>query len=126
MRTLLLKPDKKELDNLNNFILSLIVTDNTFPIEIILEEVFVNIVNYSNATFIQVNFLDVCGDLIKIQFIDDGIPFNPKSVKDQDVDSSLDQRKIGGLGIYLVKKYAYEISYEYVDNLNKLTILIGI
>ena len=53
--------------------------------------------------------------------IDQGIPYNPLENKDPDITLDIEDREIGGLGIFLVKKTMDELSYEYVDGQNILT-----
>ena len=53
-------------------------------------------------------------------FIDQGIPYNPLENKDPDITLNLEEREIGGLGIYMVKKIMDEVSYEYMDGQNIL------
>lgn len=62
---------------------------------------------------------------ITISFIDNGKEFNPLDNKEPDVSLAAEDREIGGLGIYLVKKTMDDISYEYVNNQNVLTIKKG-
>lgn len=57
-----------------------------------------------------------------ITFIDGGIPYNPLAKEDPDVTLSAEERKIGGLGIYIVKKNMDEMLYEYSDGKNRLSI----
>ena len=57
-----------------------------------------------------------------IAFEDNGIPFNPLEKDDPDVTLSADERKIGGLGIFLVKNTMDDVRYERKDNKNILTI----
>ena len=57
-----------------------------------------------------------------ITLIDRGIPFNPLEVKEPDTTSPGDQRPIGGLGIFLVRKTMDGMEYEYKDGCNILTI----
>lgn len=94
-----------------------------FQLELAIEEIFVNIVSYSNAKSIKVTS-NVSGDplMITIRFIDDGVQFNPLEKEDADVHLDLDEKPIGGLGLILVKNNVNEISYEYIDNKNALTI----
>ncbi len=54
-------------------------------------------------------------------FIDGGIPYNPLEKEDPDVTLSAEERKIGGLGIYIVKKNMDEMRYEYSDEKNHLS-----
>ena len=58
---------------------------------------------------------------ITLTFIDQGIPYNPLESKDPDITLDIEDREIGGLGIFLVKKTMDELSYEYVDGQNILT-----
>ena len=60
---------------------------------------------------------------VRITFIDSGIPFDPTQNPDPDVTLSAEERGIGGLGIYMVKKTMDEMRYEYKDGQNVLTIV---
>ena len=59
---------------------------------------------------------------VSISFIDEGRPFNPLEREDPDVSLSARERKIGGLGIFMVKKSMDDVRYEYRDGKNILTI----
>ena len=59
---------------------------------------------------------------ISLTFMDNGKPYDPLSRKDPDVSLSAEQRKIGGLGIYMVKKSMDEIQYSYRNGTNMLTL----
>ena len=59
---------------------------------------------------------------VVITFIDNGIPYDPLAKADPDISLSAEEREIGGLGIYMVKKSMDEISYEYRDGQNILRI----
>ena len=61
--------------------------------------------------------------LIRLRFSDSGIPFDPLQKADPDTSLSAEDRQIGGLGIYLVKKTMDEVRYEYSDNQNILTVV---
>ena len=60
---------------------------------------------------------------VSITFIDSGIPYNPLETKEPDITLSAEERQIGGLGIYMVKKNMDEMKYEYMDGKNCLTIM---
>jgi len=95
-------------------------------IDVAVEEVFVNIAQYAYApgtgeAVIRVETEKNPGT-VEIVFIDSGIPFNPLAVKEPDVTLSASDRKIGGLGIFMVKKSMDNVNYEYVDKKNILTI----
>ena len=55
-------------------------------------------------------------------FRDNGVPFDPFLREDPDTTLSAAERKIGGLGIFMVKKTMDDVSYEYLNGQNVLTI----
>ena len=59
---------------------------------------------------------------VVITFIDNGVPYDPLAKEDPDTTLSAEERKIGGLGIYMVKKSMDDITYEYRDGHNILKI----
>ena len=59
---------------------------------------------------------------VVIKFIDNGIPYDPLAKADPDTTLSVEERDVGGLGIYMVKKTMDDISYEYRDGQNILRI----
>ncbi len=89
-----------------------------------LEELFVNVAHYAypdSSGTVKIG-IDASGDSIVIQLTDSGIPFDPTALPDPDIKASAEERKIGGLGIYMVKKSMDTMTYEYRDNQNILTI----
>ena len=94
-------------------------------LDVAIDEIFGNIAYYAygkgsgNAT-IQIEMEDN-PPKITLTFIDQGIPYNPLESKDPDITLDIEDREIGGLGIFLVKKIMDELSYEYVDGQNILT-----
>lgn len=59
---------------------------------------------------------------VLISFIDNGVPYDPLSRQDPDTTLSAEEREIGGLGIYMVKKSMDAVTYEYKNGQNVLTI----
>ena len=57
-----------------------------------------------------------------ITFIDNGVPYDPLTKEDPDITLAAEERQIGGLGIYMVKKTMDDITYEYKDGQNILRI----
>ena len=89
-----------------------------------LEELFVNVAHYAypdSKGTVKIG-IDTSGDSIVIRLIDSGIPFDPTAKEDPDITESAEKRKIGGLGIYMVKKSMDSMIYEYKDKQNILTI----
>ena len=67
---------------------------------------------------------DMEGDLIRIVLIDYGVPFDPSAVPLPDFKADLSDRKIGGLGIFLMRKLMDEVHYEpKPDKSNVLTMI---
>ena len=94
-------------------------------IDIAVDEIFGNIAHYAYApevgeATVRVEVTEESA--VVITFIDSGIPYDPLAKSDPDITLSLEEREIGGLGIYMVKKSMDEISYEYKDGQNVLTI----
>ena len=94
-------------------------------IDLALEEMYINIANYAYTPKIgemelRVAF-DEAGRELTLVLIDSGIPYDPLAKKDPDVTLSADKRKIGGLGIYLVKKTMDSMMYERRDGRNIVT-----
>lgn len=95
-------------------------------IDLAVEEIFVNIASYAyqpgtGQAKIQVTVNDE-PESADIRFEDSGVPYNPLEKEDPDVTLSADDRAIGGLGIYMVKKSVDEVSYERRNGKNILTI----
>ena len=92
-------------------------------IAIAVEEIFVNIAHYAYKPEIGGATIRItAGDELKIEFEDKGRPYNPLEKEDPDTSLSAEERGIGGLGIYMVKKIMDNVQYEYKDNKNILTI----
>ncbi len=94
--------------------------------DIAVEEIFVNIAHYAyhpntGKATIKAAF-DENRRVVSFTFIDSGKPFNPLEKKDPDITQKLEERKIGGLGIYMVKKSMDNVMYEYRNGMNVLTI----
>lgn len=93
-------------------------------INIVIDEIFGNICHYAYKDSVGAVTVRVeSGNTPKavfLTFIDNGIPYNPLDIEDPDITLSSEERKIGGLGIYLVKKNMDEMKYEYVNQQNRL------
>lgn len=95
-------------------------------IDIAVEEIFINISSYAyhpetGPATIRVSVIENPLSVV-ISFIDHGKPYDPLANPDPDVSLPASQRKIGGLGIFMVKKSMDDVSYEYKDGQNILTI----
>lgn len=59
---------------------------------------------------------------VQLMFLDDGVPYDPLTRQDPDISAEIEERKEGGLGIFLVRKTMDDMKYEYRDGQNCLTI----
>ena len=95
-------------------------------IDIAIDEIFSNIAHYAyNPEIGQATVrVEVPEDplSVMITFIDNGVPYDPLAKADPDTTLSAEERDIGGLGIYMVKKSMDDIAYEYKDGHNILKI----
>lgn len=97
-----------------------------FQVNVAIDELFGNIANYAYSTEIGTATVRVetaeNPPAAVITFIDNGIPYNPLAKADPNVTLSAEEREVGGLGIYMVKKTMDDISYEYRNGQNILRI----
>lgn len=95
--------------------------DLVFKLNLVLEELGVNIVNYSGATGEIEISLASDGETVTIEIADNGRPFNPLAELDTpDISAPLGDRPIGGLGVHLVRSMMDELSYSREDGMNRL------
>lgn len=96
-----------------------------FVINLTLDELITNSVmhGFNGVGDPQINInLRVDGDSLLLTVKDNGSPFDPTADSNPDLDSALEDRRIGGLGLHLVKSFASRVHYEYVDGQNSLTL----
>ena len=91
-----------------------------------IEELVTNCIKYGydnpNGHTIDMVF-SVDGRVLTIEVIDDGNPFNPLEAPKPDLSSPIENRKVGGLGLHLLRELSDEASYERRDGTNRLTLL---
>ena len=91
-------------------------------VNVAVDEIFSNIARYSGATAATLG-CSLADGRITLRFSDNGRPYDPTGKPDPDTTLSAEERDIGGLGIFMVKKIMDEVTYEYVDGLNILTLV---
>lgn len=95
-------------------------------IDVALEEIFVNIASYAYPGEKGTAEIDVCADeserCITIRLSDSGLKFDPLAKPDPNTSLTANERSIGGLGIFMVKKMMDSVEYEYKDQMNILTL----
>ena len=136
--TLLFRTDELELEALRDYNeeVQAFVEERLVPyactpktlmqIAVSVEEIFVNIANYAYKPNTGMAWIraEVSGDpaCLTLVFRDRGIPYNPLAREDPDVTLAAEDRKIGGLGIYMTKVFMDEENYAYEDGQNILTL----
>ena len=131
MKEIRVPADVLQLETVNGFIASLLDDLECSPksrmqIDLAVEEIFVNIASYAYApgtgdAVVRCEILDDPA-AVEIEFEDTGTPYNPLEKEDPDVTLSAEERSIGGLGVFLVKKLMDDVRYEYRDGANVLTL----
>lgn len=100
--------------------------DVKIQVDIAVEEIFVNISHYAynpevGPATIRAEVVDNPLS-VTLTFVDKGMPYDPLAKDDPDITLSAEERQIGGLGIFMVKKSMDHVDYEYKDGQNILTI----
>ena len=121
-----------ELNNVMSFVESILEKYNC-PLKIqtalcvAIEEIFVNIAKYAYPD--KNGYVDICITFnedtreIKFKITDEGVPFDPLNKVDPDISLSAEDRKIGGLGIFITKKTMDDVTYTYEYNKNILVMI---
>ena len=94
-------------------------------IDIAVEEMFVNVASYAYRPGTGTATLRVHADASTraagITILDSGVPYDPLAKPDPDVTLSAEERRIGGLGIFMTKKAMDEVAYRFEDGKNIFT-----
>jgi len=117
------------LDDIFNFVSQALrheqVPDSeTFSVELAVEEIFTNLVKYNSPSASEISIaIDRSDDTLHIRLIDYNVKrFDITKVDDPELNVSLSERKVGGLGLYLTKKFVNRIEYRY-ENHNSIVTL---
>lgn len=97
-----------------------------FQVKLALEEAVTNILSYGfDDQQTQLIWLKVVqeGRLLSIVLTDNGTPFDPLERPPPDLDSNLEDRMVGGLGVYLIRQMMDNVSYQRQDGCNKLCMM---
>lgn len=128
--SIVLNNDIQEVKQLNVFVSDVCATvhldnDMASNVELAIEEAVVNVMNYAYPYEwegkIHVKAYASGGKLF-FEISDNGIPFDPTKAKEADISLSVKQRSIGGLGIYLIRKYMDNMEYKRIEGRNVLTL----
>lgn len=92
--------------------------------QIAVDEIYSNIVYYSKAEKARLTVF-LSDENLTLVFADNGVFYDPTTAKEPDTTLSAEEREIGGLGIFMVKKLAKELFYKNEDGENRLTVVFS-
>lgn len=102
-------------------------SDAVFQIQLSLEELFTNVVYYAHDDDLEHDveiIFQKQGSTVTIAISDDGQPFNPlEDAPEPDIDATLEERRIGGIGVVLAKELMTELRYERDDGHNRMIMI---
>lgn len=126
MKKLQVLPNIDNQIKINDFIQERLTTFQApkrvkIQMNIVIDEIFSNILKYSQATQIIVECQAKLG-FILVRFLDNGSPYDPLKIPEPDITLSLEHRPIGGLGFFIVCKSMDRVWYEFKSGWNILSI----
>lgn len=95
-------------------------------IGVAVEEIFINIASYAYTP--KIGKVEITAELqetppaLVLTFRDSGIPYDPVAKEDPNLHIPVEERELGGLGIYMTKQFMDEVLYEYREGNNILTL----
>jgi len=131
-RELIIKNEIEELAKIEPFTEEFasgtgILQETLFKLNLIMDEILCNIISYGYNDSMEHTIKVIMvfdGHEINIEVIDDGIVFNPIEKTEPDLERPIEERPVGGLGIYIIKNTVDGMSYKRLDNKNILTMNI--
>jgi hypothetical protein len=97
----------------------------TFKVKLVVEEILMNVISYGGDSTHRPRIilnLSQRDDLVSMEISDDGIAYDPLTSPSPDLESELEDRPIGGLGIYLVRELMDGVSYRFENGRNHLLV----
>jgi len=130
LKRIMLTNDLKEVPKLNEFVTGICETvgmnhDDAVKVKVAIEEAVVNVMKYAypDGTTGDVTIEAASNDeRLKFTIVDGGKVFDPTVMPEVDTTLSAKERRIGGLGIHIMRQYMDSMNYERIDNLNVLTL----
>ena len=130
MPTLRLPAKPESLERLRAFVLDWIIQHGISPpkrleIDLVLEELLTNVIHYAypdESGDVEVGFSMESPERLRLTVKDWGVPFNPLSCAEPALYADVEDRKVGGLGIYLVRHMADGICYRRLGECNVIEV----
>jgi len=131
MNTLRLPAELESLESFRLFVLERVERLELPPealmkLELVLEELLINVIHYAypeGKGEMMVGCALEDRENLRITITDWGAPFDPLSREDPNLSQNLEERQVGGLGIFLVRQMVDELHYQRCDDRNVLTLL---
>jgi len=130
METLRVPAELEQYEVVENFILDQLppgkhTTDDMLAFRLAAEEVFMNIVSYAygpeGGDMLISCSLSNDDQTLTVKFTDKGVQFNPLEIGEPNLDAPLEERDIGGLGIFLTTMHMDNVTYSFENDTNNLT-----
>ena len=102
-----------------------ITSQIAYAVNLSIDEILTNTISYGYEDDEQHRIgLSMCmeGDVLVIEIVDDGRAFDSSLERDPDIESSLEERALGGLGLFLVQKMMDDVTYQRRQELNVITL----
>ncbi|MCW4011118.1 MAG: ATP-binding protein [Candidatus Bathyarchaeota archaeon] len=98
-----------------------------YAVQLSVDEACTNIIkhaysNKSEGTIVIRCMLPISGEKFIVNIMDWGKPFDPTTIPNPDTESDLNERKVGGLGIFFMRKFMDEVEYVRSNDMNLLII----
>ncbi len=97
-----------------------------FAVQVALEELFTNIVRHAYGDPGTTHLIDIRleseAGLLTLEMEDDGLPFDPLSAPAPDISLPVGQRPVGGLGLFITRRLASNMSYQRIGGKNRITL----
>ena len=123
------KRDVQSLDAIFDFVADFLAANgippsNSFYMDLLIEELFTNMVKYSKGTARDVTIgLRRDGPTLVIRLVDHGVDsFDVTAAREVDLDQPIRDRRAGGLGLHFVRRVADRVEYEYKDRTSTITV----
>ncbi len=99
-----------------------------FGLDLSLEEALTNVISYGFAAAtvpprIRVDYFRLPAERVALRIIDNGLPFDPMSVAEPEIPASIEDARIGGHGVQLMRHFLADLSYERVGDENRFTLV---
>ena len=125
------KSDREQLEQVVDAVIALSEREEwpdecSYRVHLALEELVLNVMDYGyddDSSDIEINIISN-NESVTMEIVDSGKPFDPlHDAPEPDLDASVNERRIGGLGVHLVRTLMDQMHYKRENDQNRLTIV---